>query len=184
MVSAGLSRETSKQKCSILCVFALVIRWGIGYDKEGEDPPSGLSAQKGGFWMDIVLTRILECMGNRYGAGKDLANHLGISGNVITNWKNGSNRSYLKHLREIAEFYNVSESYLLGKTDIKNRPPELDDMADILSDPDIVMFARHTQKIPQADRKRILDNFRDTIDIYLTAIGIDPKEGEDTGGKE
>ena len=43
--------------------------------------------------MDIVLTRILECMGNRYGAGKDLANHLGISGNVITNWKNGSNRS-------------------------------------------------------------------------------------------
>ena len=95
--------------------------------------------------MDIVLTRILECMGNRYGAGKDLANHLGISGNVITNWKNGSNRSYLKHLREIAEFYNVSESYLLGKTDIKNRPPELDDMADILSDPDIVMFARHTQ---------------------------------------
>ena len=38
--------------------------------------------------MDIVLTRILECMGNRYGAGKDLANHLGISGNVITNWKN------------------------------------------------------------------------------------------------
>ena len=120
--------------------------------------------------MDIVLTRILECMGNRYGAGKDLANHLGISGNVITNWKNGSNRSYLKHLREIAEFYN--------------RPPELDDMADILSDPDIVMFARHTQKIPQADRKRILDNFRDTIDIYLPAIGIDPKEGEDTGGKE
>ena len=117
--------------------------------------------------MDIVLTRILECMGNRYGAGKDLANHLGISGNVITNWKNG-------------EFYNVSESYLLGKTNIKNRPPELDDMADILSDPDIVMFARHTQKIPQADRKRILDNFRDTIDIYLTAIGIDPKEGDET----
>ena len=91
--------------------------------------------------MDIVLTRILECMGNRYGAGKDLANHLGISGNVITNWKNGSNRSYLKHLREIAEFYNVSESYLLGKTDIKNRPPELDDMADILSDPDLLARA-------------------------------------------
>lgn len=42
------------------------------------------------------------------------------------------------------------------------------------------MFARHTQKIPQADRKRILDNFRDTIDIYLTAIGIDPKEGDET----
>ena len=34
--------------------------------------------------MDIVLTRILECMGNKYGSGKDLADFLGISGNVIT----------------------------------------------------------------------------------------------------
>ena len=30
--------------------------------------------------MDIVLTRILECMGNKYGSGKDLADFLGISG--------------------------------------------------------------------------------------------------------
>ena len=50
--------------------------------------------------MDIVLTRILECMGNKYGSGKDLADFLGISGNVITNWKNGSNHSYLKHLKK------------------------------------------------------------------------------------
>ena len=71
--------------------------------------------------MDIVLTRILECMGNKYGSGKDLADFLGISGNVITNWKNGSNHSYLKHLKKIAEFYNVSEDYLLGKTDRKHR---------------------------------------------------------------
>ena len=35
--------------------------------------------------MDIILTRILECMGNKYGAGKELANYLGLSGNVITN---------------------------------------------------------------------------------------------------
>lgn len=54
--------------------------------------------------MDIVLTRILECMGNKYGSGKDLADFLGISGNVITNWKNGSNHSYLKHLKKLLNF--------------------------------------------------------------------------------
>lgn len=91
--------------------------------------------------MDIVLTRILECMGNKYGSGKDLADFLGISGNVITNWKNGSNHSYLKHLKKIAEFYNVSEDYLLGKTDRKHRLPAPEDIEDFLSDPDLVMFA-------------------------------------------
>ncbi len=123
--------------------------------------------------MDIVLTRILECMGNKYGSGKDLADFLGISGNVITNWKNGSNHSYLKHLKKIAEFYNVSEDYLLGKTDRKHRLPAPEDIEDFLSDPDLVMFARHTQKIPEEDRKRILKNFSDTIDIYLKAMGIE-----------
>lgn len=128
---------------------------------------------KGGLMMDIVLTRILECMGNKYGSGKDLADFLGISGNVITNWKNGSNHSYLKHLKKIAEFYDVSEDYLLGKTDRKHRLPAPEDIEDFLSDPDLVMFARHTQKIPEEDRKRILKNFSDTIDIYLKAMGIE-----------
>ena len=82
----------------------------------------------------------------------------------------------MKYQPQIAEFYDVSESYLLGKSDSKLRPAVLEEVQDILSDPDIVMFARHTKKIPEADRKRILDNFRSTIDIYLEAMGIDPDD--------
>ena len=126
--------------------------------------------------MDIVLTRILECMGTKHGAGKELADFLGISGNVITNWKNGSNRSYLKYLPKIAEFYNVSEDYLRGKTDV--RQDETKEMQQLLDDPEFLIFARHTQKIPAADRSRILRNFRDTIDVYLRAIGIEEDEQE------
>ena len=158
---------------------------GIGYDKEGGRPAIGLICPKRRLLDYIVLTRILECMGNRYGAGKDLANHLGDFWKCHHQLEVRLQPFLFETLAgRLPSFITCRKSYLLGKTDIKNRPPELDDMADILSDPDIVMFARHTQKIPQADRKRILDNFRDTIDIYLTAIGIDPKEGEDTGGKE
>lgn len=64
--------------------------------------------------MDEMLNRILECMGPTHGAGKALADFLGVSPNVITNWKNGSNRSYRKYIKKIAKFYNVSEEYLLG----------------------------------------------------------------------
>lgn len=65
--------------------------------------------------MDEMLNRILECMGPVHGAGKALADHLGVSPNVITNWKNGSNHSYRKYIKQIAEFYGVSEDYLRGE---------------------------------------------------------------------
>ena len=63
--------------------------------------------------MDEMLTRILSCIGNKHGAQKELAEHLGIHPNVITNWKNGTNKSYRGYINEIADFYGVSIDYLL-----------------------------------------------------------------------
>lgn len=50
---------------------------------------------------------------------KALTDYLGISKNAFTNWSNGSNMSYIKHLPQIAEFFNVSIDYLAGKSEIK-----------------------------------------------------------------
>lgn len=47
---------------------------------------------------------------------KALTDYLGISKNAFTNWSNGSNKSYIKHLPQIAEFFNVSIDYLVGRT--------------------------------------------------------------------
>ena len=69
--------------------------------------------------MDEMLNRILTCMGPTHGAGKALAEYLGVSPNVVTNWKNGSLRSYRKYIDRIAEFYHVSPQYLRGETDEK-----------------------------------------------------------------
>jgi len=46
---------------------------------------------------------------------KDLSDFLSISHNVFTEWKAKRNSSYMKHLPKIAEFFNVSVDYLLGK---------------------------------------------------------------------
>ena len=46
---------------------------------------------------------------------KDLSDYLGLSKNTMTGWKNGNNKSYMKYLPEIAEFFGVSADYLLGK---------------------------------------------------------------------
>ena len=46
---------------------------------------------------------------------KDLTDFLNLSKNAFTNWNNGNNNSYMKHLPKIAEFLGVSVDYLVGK---------------------------------------------------------------------
>lgn len=74
--------------------------------------------------MDILLERIVECIGPRHGAKKELADYLSIHPNVITNWLNGRNKSYRRYVKEIASYFDVSADYLLGKTDKKEKQPD------------------------------------------------------------
>lgn len=62
-----------------------------------------------------VLTRILMLLNENHIQQKDLSDYLGLSKNTMTGWKNGNNTSYMKYLPQIAEFFNVSVDYLLGK---------------------------------------------------------------------
>ena len=62
-----------------------------------------------------VLDRIKQLLKEQKKKQVDLTSYLGISGNAFTNWKNGDNTSYKKHLPEIAEFLGVSVDFLLGK---------------------------------------------------------------------
>lgn len=80
--------------------------------------------------MDEMLARILKCMGPGHGSGKELADFLGVNPNVITNWKNGSNRSYRKYINQIAEHYGVSVDYLLTGEQ-KEKPAAKSDEPDI-----------------------------------------------------
>lgn len=62
-----------------------------------------------------VLNKITELLKQQNKKQKDLTDYLGISKNVFTDWKSGKNNSYLKHIGKIAEYFDVSVDYLLGK---------------------------------------------------------------------
>lgn len=62
-----------------------------------------------------VLNKILSLLEENKLDQRDLSDHLGLSKNTMTGWKNGNNKSYMKHLPQIAEFFGVSVDYLLGK---------------------------------------------------------------------
>ena len=63
----------------------------------------------------MVLNKILLLLEEKRLDQRDLSDYLGLSKNTMTGWKNGNNKSYMKHLPKIAEFFDVSVDYLLGK---------------------------------------------------------------------
>lgn len=71
-----------------------------------------------------TLDKISELLKEQNKKQIELTNYLGISKNVFTSWKSGKNTSYTKHIGEIAEFFDVSADYLLGKTDIRKSPSD------------------------------------------------------------
>lgn len=80
--------------------------------------------------MDIILSRVFELIGKKHGAIKELATVLGISGNNISDWKSGRNKSYRQYLPQIASHYGVSLDWLSGLSDeksIKNPPAASDE---------------------------------------------------------
>ena len=62
-----------------------------------------------------VLNKVLRLLKENKIKQKELTDYLCVSHNVFTEWKAGRNSSYRKHLPKIAEFFDVSVDYLLGK---------------------------------------------------------------------
>lgn len=74
--------------------------------------------------MDITLKRIFLLMEHKEngkiarGGKARFARSIGYdSGDIVSMWENGSSKSYLKKLHEIAAKYDVSVEWLKGETD-------------------------------------------------------------------
>ena len=63
--------------------------------------------------MDDFLKRTFALMKEQGKKNKDLADHLGVTPQRVTDWKSGRILSYSKHMDKIAEFLGVSADYLL-----------------------------------------------------------------------
>ena len=64
-----------------------------------------------------TFDKILMLLKKQDKTQKQLMDYLGLGKTAFTSWRNGKNTSYKKHIDKIAEFFNVSTDYLLGKTE-------------------------------------------------------------------
>ncbi len=67
---------------------------------------------------DEVLERILFLIGDKHGGALELLRAIDVKAkNVVTEWKAGRSKSYMKYIPKIAAFYGVSADWLLtGKS--------------------------------------------------------------------
>ena len=107
----------------------------------------------------------------------DLARGTGISTGLISQWKNRAQKPSADKLRLVADYFNVSLDYLLGKTDIKKSPElsEDDEMAELLNEfrdnPELRTLFSLTKK---ADPKKL----RQYIDVIKALRGSNNGNGD------
>lgn len=106
------------------------------------------------------------------------ATEMGINKATVSIWKTKGTSPQIVQLEKIADYFDVSTDYLLGKTSQKNHSAD-----DEVKDKELIVLARHMQKIPEKDRRRIMKNFQETIDVYLDAMGIAEDDNHDPFGE-
>ena len=85
------------------------------------------------FYDTVVLDNITALMKERGKKQKALCEYLGLNPQAFTNWKNGSNDSYMKYLPQISEFFGVTIDYLLGNSPSQEPFALPDDLAVLIA---------------------------------------------------
>lgn len=135
--------------------------------------------------MSTIIETIDRLCEERGIKGSKLCDDLGISRSTLTELRKGRAKSLnIKKATLIANYFDVPLAYLLGETTDTTPPqtqnaPTLSKKDELLDDDDFIVLQRNLQNIPEADRKRIIRNFKDTVDIYLNRLGVEnDKEGK------
>ena len=74
---------------------------------------------------DPILGRIIDALRQRKRTNKDLEKYLHLANGTFVNWKFNVVKSYLTHIKEIAEFLNVSTDYLLNGNELEIKSEEI-----------------------------------------------------------
>ena len=135
--------------------------------------------------MSTIIETIDRLCEERGIKGSKLCDDLGISRSTLTELRKGRAKSLnIKKATLIANYFDVPLAYLLGETTDTTPPqtqkaPTLSKKDELLDDDDFIVLQRNLQNIPEADRTRIIRNFKDTVDIYLNRLGVEnDKEGK------
>ena len=74
---------------------------------------------------------------------------MGLDKSTISDWKRGSNQSYKKHIERIADYFNVSVDYLLGRENMTFTETE--------AQKQVKMLVECFNELSEEDRAKVLE---------------------------
>ena len=106
----------------------------------------------------------------------DLARATGISTGLISQWKKRTQKPSAEKLKKVADALGLSVDELLSAEAPPAAPREqASAIAQTREERKLLLLARRASELPDAEYKKLLKNFEETIDIYLEARGIAPR---------
>lgn len=100
----------------------------------------------------IDLIRLKELRKEIKYTQRDVANHLGITQPAYANYENGSRQADYDTLNKLADLFNVSVDYILGRTDDRQPNNSLDEQ---LEGVDFALYGE-TKELSDAQKQDVL----------------------------
>ena len=101
----------------------------------------------------ITYQRIKELCAKHQTTIQKLEKELGLSNASIQKWKY-INTPSVNNIIKVANDFNVSIDFILGRTEIESN------ISDIMKDEDIISFQRARQKMSEQDKDRMMQMLR------------------------
>jgi transcriptional regulator with XRE-family HTH domain len=102
--------------------------------------------------MDELLRNILKIKSDKNITDRQFQKDLGLYASAVSEWKNGSSKSYEKHLVRIAKYLDVSVDTLLGK----KTTPSIDEQLDGVD----FALSGEIRDLSDAEKQDLLDYIR------------------------
>lgn len=102
---------------------------------------------------------------------KEFAKKIGVSNVVLSRYETGERKPDYETLEKIADYFNVSTDYLLGRTDNEDGELPVDEMTDEEVNEEIKKITKELNvwyKENPKDKREELETIRDIIKLYTS----------------
>lgn len=98
----------------------------------------------------------------------EVCNTLNIKTNTFSDWVNAKTYPRIDKIELLANYFGIEKSDLIEKHTQYNDDEKR-----------IILLARHLKNFPKEKRERIINNFEETIDMYLDAMGLNQDDDKE-----
>lgn len=91
---------------------------------------------------------------------EDLAKALNVSRSTVAMWETDGSVPDITSLQALADFFNVSTDYLLGRQVSSTAPPGANHGIDIYNNPDVIEICKLFEKLPDNKKALVLQMAR------------------------